>query len=56
MPCNEDEESMNVPDPEPSCTPPKPTGNGWAGQVCLDGLMDSEDDDSDDLVAKSERK
>ncbi len=53
MPHNEDEESMNAPDPDPPCTPPKLTGNGGAGQVDPDGQMESEDDDSYDLqVAK----
>jgi hypothetical protein len=57
MPCNEDEESTNAPDPDPPCTPPKSTGNGGAGQVDLDGQMESEDDDSDDLqVAKPKWK
>jgi hypothetical protein len=51
------EESMNAPDPDPPCTPPKSTGNGGAGQVDPDGQMESEDDDSDDLqVAKPKRK
>ncbi len=59
MPCNEDEESMNAPDPYPPCTPPKSTGNGRACQVYPDGQMESGDDDShhDDLqVAKPKRK
>ncbi len=44
---------MNAPDPEPPCTPPKSTGNGGAGRVDIDGQMESDDDDSDDLqVAK----
>ena len=57
MPCNEDEESMNAPDPEPPCTPPKSTGNGGAGRVDPDGQMESDDDDSDaQQVAKPKRK
>ncbi len=59
MPCNEDdsEESMNAPDPEPPCTPPKSTGNGGAGRVDPDGQMESNDDDSDaQQVAKRKRK
>ena len=48
---------MNAPDPDPPCTPPKPTGNGGACQVHPDGQMESEDDDSDDLqVAKPKQK
>jgi hypothetical protein len=46
MPCNEDEEDMNDPDPVPPCTPPKSTGHGGAGRVDLDGQMESDDDDS----------
>ncbi len=51
MPCHEDEleESMNAPDPDPPCTLPKPTGNGGACRVGLDGQMESEDDDYNDL-------
>ena len=57
MPCYEDEESMNAPDPDPPCTQPKQTGNGGAGLVNLDGQMECEDDDSDDLqVAKPKQK
>ncbi len=57
MPSNEDEESMNAPDPDPPCTPPKPTGNGGACRVDPDGQMEPEDDDSYDLqVAKPKRK
>jgi hypothetical protein len=57
MSCNEDEESMNAPDQEPPCTPPKQTGNGGACRVDPDGQMESKDDDSHDLqVAKPERK
>ena len=57
MPRNEDEESMNAPDPDPPCTQPKLTGNGGAGLVDQDGQMESEDDDSYDLqVAKPKRK
>jgi hypothetical protein len=57
MPRNEDEESMNAPDPNPPCTPPKSTGNGGGGRVNPDGQMESEDDDSYDLqVAKPKRK
>ncbi len=53
MPCNEDEESMNAPDPDPPCIPPKPTGNGGAGRVDPDGQTESKDDDSGDLqIAK----
>ncbi len=53
MPCNEDEESMNALDPDPQCTPPKPTGNDGACRVDPDGQMESKDDDADDLqVAK----
>ncbi len=55
MPCNE--ESMNAPDPDPPCTPPKSTANGGAGRVDPDGQMESEDDDSDHLqVAKLKGK
>ncbi len=57
MPCNEDEESMNAPDPEPPCTPPKSIGNDWAGRVDPDGQMESDDNDSDaQQVAKPRRK
>ncbi len=57
MPCNEDEENMNAPDPDPPCTPPKPTGNGGGCLVNPYGQMESEDDDSYDLlVAKPKRK
>ena len=60
MPRDEGEESMNAPDPDPPCTPPKSTGNGGdrgAGRVDPDGHMESKDDDSDDLqVAKPKRK
>ncbi len=45
---NEDEESMNAPDPDPPCTPQRSTGNGGAGRVDPDGQMESEDDDSYD--------
>ncbi len=40
MPRNEDEESMNAPDPDPPCTPPKSTGNGGTGRVNPDGQED----------------
>ena len=59
MPCNDDEESMNAPDPDPPCTPPKSTCNGHCGacRVDPDGQMESEDDDSDALqVAKPKQK
>jgi hypothetical protein len=59
MPGNKDKESMNAPDPDPPCTPPKATGNGGAGRVDLDGQTESKDDDDDphDLqVAKPKRK
>ncbi len=61
MPGNEDDKSMNAPDsdPDPPCTPPKPTGNGGAGRVNPDGhtSMESKDDDSNDLqVAKPKQK
>ncbi len=54
MPCNEDEESMNAPDPDLPCTPPKSTGNGGACPVDLDGRMESENDESDDLQVEAE--
>ncbi len=50
---------MNAPDsdPDPPCTPPKPTGNGGVCRVDLDGQMESEDDDFDGLQgAKPEQK
>ncbi len=43
---------MNVPDPEPPCTPPKPAGNGGAGRVDPDG----QDDSDTQQVAKTKRK
>jgi hypothetical protein len=50
MPCNKA-------DPDPPCTPPKPTGSGGACRVDPDGLVESEEDDSNDLqVAKPRRK
>jgi hypothetical protein len=49
MPCNQDEESMHAPDPDPPCTQPKPTSNGGACQIGSDGETESEDNDSDDL-------
>jgi hypothetical protein len=48
MPCNDDEVDMNAPEAEPPCTPPKPTGNGGAGQVDPDGQMNSDSEDSDE--------
>jgi len=48
MPCNEDEQAMNAPYPDPPRTPTKPTGNGGAGRVDPDGQMNSESDDSDE--------
>ncbi len=56
MPHNEDEQSMNAPDPDQPCTPPNSTGNGGAGRVDLDGQMETENDDSYDLqVVKPKR-
>ena len=57
MPCNDDEETMNAPDQEPPCTPPKATGNGGAGRVDPDGQMNSDSDDLDEpQTAMSKRK
>ena len=57
MPCNDDEEDMKAPDPEPPCTPPKPTGNGGAGRVDPDGQMNSDSEDLDEpQSAMSKRK
>ncbi len=61
MPRNEDEESMDDPDPDPPCTPPKIDLQWWpiggAGRVNPDGQMESEDDDSYDLqIAKPKLK
>ncbi len=47
MPSNEDEVSINAPNPDPPCTPPKSTGNGGAGRVDPDGQMESESHDED---------
>ncbi len=56
MACNEYEESMNAPDPDPPYTPPKLTGNGGACRVDPDGQMESEDDDSNDLFTNHIRQ
>ncbi len=57
MPCDEKEVDMNAPEAVPPCTPPKPTGNGGAGRVDLDGQMNSDSEDSDELQsAMSKRK
>ncbi len=48
---------MNAPEAEPLCTPPKPTGNGWAGRVDPDGQMNSDSEDFDEpQSAKTKRK
>jgi hypothetical protein len=48
MPCNDDKVDMNAPEAEPPCTPPKPTGNGGACRVDLDGQMNSDSEDSNE--------
>jgi hypothetical protein len=48
---------MNACDEEPSCTPPKPTGNCGAGLFELDCQMDSGEDSNEELqAAKKKRK
>ncbi len=47
---------MNAPDEEPPCTPPRPTGNGGAGQPESDGEMDSDEVSDEDLQASKKKR
>jgi hypothetical protein len=51
MPCKDGKEAINAGDDEPSCTPPRPTGDGGAGQAESDSQMDSDEVSDEDLQA-----
>jgi hypothetical protein len=55
MPCKDGEEAMSARDEESSCTPPRPTGDGGAGQSESDGEMDSNEVSDEDLQASKKK-